>query len=327
MPVLSIGTYDQAEAKAIIRACYPAIRAFRPAAFTMANFPTRISDERELVRYADIMCEIANRNHWYREVRYSAKEAELISQLASRIEELTAGMGHRIRPFMCLFPPIPVLRAVEALASGRKLRILEIGPGSGHLGAYLIRSGHAYIATDNAQALYLWQNRLFRSLAGAAFIESASGDRAEGPDFAKPQVVHVPWWDFAEWYRDPPSFDLVVCDAAMGEMDVLAANYIIRLAAEMLRRSTVGAFLFRHIGECRLNTLPYIESRFQSARFMRTEGDGVTLHCLSPLKLPEKLVPVGGGIELLTASSFLPIDSDKLLESYSFFDFIRFTDP
>ena len=53
----------------------------------------------------------------------------------------------------------------------------------------------------------------------------------------------------------------------------------------------------------------------------------MTLHSLSPLKLPEKLVPVGGGIELRPASSFLPIDPDKLLESYSFFDFIRLTDP
>jgi hypothetical protein len=57
---LSIEEYDRAEAQAIRRASYPAIRAFRPAAFSLANFPIRVTDERELIRYCDIVPSKAN---------------------------------------------------------------------------------------------------------------------------------------------------------------------------------------------------------------------------------------------------------------------------
>jgi hypothetical protein len=43
--MLSIKDYDAAEAAAITRAAYPAIRAFAPAAFTAVNFPTRVREE------------------------------------------------------------------------------------------------------------------------------------------------------------------------------------------------------------------------------------------------------------------------------------------
>jgi len=318
--MLSIDEYDRAEASARRRASYPAIRAFHPAAFAMVNFPARVTDESELIRYSDIMYELADRDAWYRKMLYSLDEQRLILDLSATIEALTRDLfGKAVQPFMCLFPPIPLLRAVEALAGGRRMTVLEIGPGSGYLGAYLLMRGYKYAATDNTQALYLWQHRLFGRLA-PGLVDHAT-DTAP-ISLAAPATL-IPWWRFAEMHTSPLPVDLIVCEAAMGEMDIFGVNYIIRLAALMLRDSPLGAFLFRNIGEWRVNTLSYVESRFAAAGFIREERDGVTMHSLRPLNIQRALQPRGGTKDSRTAEQFLPLAVDKLLPSYAFFDFLK----
>jgi hypothetical protein len=319
--MLTISAYDEAERRAIINSCYPAIRAFRPAAFQMANFPTRVTDERELVRYADIMSELEDRR-LYTEALYSSAEIDLMRDISDRVESVTKSLGHSVRPFMSLFAPITVLRAVRSLGKSN-LSVMEIGPGSGYLGAYLIRHAERYgdlavhfvkryYAVDNTQALYLWQNRFFSTLDGS-FTDYAEGDSPAGNS----RVSMLPWWKFAELYKAPPKLDVVICDAAMGEMDTFAANYVIRLAAQMLSESDVGAFLFRHIGEQRINSMPYIEDRFAAAGFSKTMLGDVTAFSLKPL------APIPDGARLSKrASDLLPIDPRKILDSYAFFDFM-----
>jgi hypothetical protein len=81
------------------------------------------------------MYELADRDFWYRRTPYSPAEASLMTSLSDVIETLTRENGRAIRPFICLFPPIPVLRTVAALAGGRPLRILEIGGGAAAISA------------------------------------------------------------------------------------------------------------------------------------------------------------------------------------------------
>ena len=319
MKLLSIADYNRAEDEAVTKASYPAIRSFSPVAFRITNFPTRIQREQELIRFADIMYELADQNLWYRGIGYSPDEAAMMMAISDFVETLTRQTFDRgIRPFMCLFPPVPVWRTVNALSRGSPLRVLEIGPGSGYLGAYLIESGHIYWATDNTQSLYLWQDRFFAHLAAADFA-----DLAAGPSDHK-RVTLMPWWQFAELFRStpPPQVDVIVCDAAMGEMDPFAVAYIVRLAASMLADFSVGAFLFRHIGEQRVNTMDYVEARFAKVGFRRTQLGHVVIHSLRDLGLTEEPPPIGKGA-LRSADQFLPIDTEKLLDSYAFFDYVR----
>ena len=156
---------------------------------------------------------------------------------------------------MCLFPPIAILRAVEAIAGarGRRLKIFEIGPGSGYLGAYLINAGHSYASMDITQALYLWQNRLFASIA-------ADGQEWVCDEGAGANCIHVPWWQFARYHEALPiAADIVVCDGAMGEMDTLGLFYNLRIARAMVDASDCAAFMFRRIGEPRVNQLATVE--------------------------------------------------------------------
>lgn len=320
--MITISNYESAEAKAIARASYPVIRAFRPAAFTQANFPARVSEEQELIRYADCMYELADRTQFYERDLYSDDEASLMLALSEKIEQLTTThFGRPVQPFMCLFPPIRILRAIDKVAKERPLTIYEIGPGSGFLGAYAILRGHTYRAIDNTQALYLWQDRLFEHLVGADYKNFASADCFD-PSVA-PKVSSIPWWQFAEFYKSPPDADIVVCEAALGEMDTFAANYVLRLAGEMLKDSNVGAFIYCNIGEQRLNSLSYIEGKLSSIGFRKYESDGATIHALKSnvgLMLPSIKSPFR---RMRPAKDFLSIDQTKLLESYAFFDFIK----
>src|SRR5689334_17085012 len=186
---LSIADYDALEARARIDASYPALRAFHPAAFSAVNFPIRVTEERELIRYADIMHELAPRDDLRRKA-FSGSEGEAIRKVAGQVRELTQrAFGRPVQALMCLFQPLLLVRAIEAIANarGRRLTVFEIGPGSGYLGAYLMNLGHAYISVDITQSLYLWQNRFFASIAHDG-KEWALDARVEG------DCIHIPWW-------------------------------------------------------------------------------------------------------------------------------------
>jgi hypothetical protein len=119
MKYLSIDEYDAVERASRITASYPAIRAFSPVAFSsQVNFPTRVAAEEELRRYSDITYELLVQKEWLETKLYSKQEADLILQLVEQIEATTADLfGRRTTPLMCLFPPMPIVRAVEAIAA------------------------------------------------------------------------------------------------------------------------------------------------------------------------------------------------------------------
>jgi hypothetical protein len=214
---------------------------------------------------------------------------------------------------------------VEAIASarGRRLQIFEIGPGSGYLGAYLINAGHCYASMDITQALYLWQNRLFASIAD----DSQEWALDEG---AKGKCIHVPWWQFARYHEALPiKADIVVCDGAMGEMETLGLFYNLLIARAMVDTSDCATFMFRRIGEPRVNQLATVEYRLGQAGFTgRTLGDVSIYSLLGRLNdvfaadasdLP-CLGPEAGARH--APKSFLTFRETELLESYVFFKYI-----
>jgi hypothetical protein len=64
--------------------------------------------------------------------------------------------------------------------------VFEIGPGSGHLRAYLLNLGHRLIAMGVTQSLYLWQNRLFVHTS-SDLDEWATGDVQTVPALRAPR--------------------------------------------------------------------------------------------------------------------------------------------
>jgi hypothetical protein len=114
---------------------------------------------------------------------------------------------------------------------------------------------------------------------------------------------------------------MIVCDAAMGEMEPFAIWYVIRMAAATLRKSTLGAFIYSNIGEPRFSTLSHVEQIFALAGFHKQTCGDVTVQTLRARTLPNEWPSLGGAAKL-RASDFLPIDATRLLDSYDFFAFM-----
>lgn len=225
-----------------------------------------------------------------------------------------------------LFHNIPLLRAIEIIAKarGRRLRIFEIGPGSGYLGAYLINAGHTYAAVDVTQALYLWQNRLFSEIAadGSEWILDAGFDA---------KCIHVPWWQYARFYEKLPiTADLVICDAALAEMEDFGFAYNVQIALKMVSGSDCGALLLQEVGEQRMRSLAAVEHHLDVTGFAEQfKAGGVSIFAL-PGRLNDvfpsassDLPCLGAAAEKrLTPKTFLSFREEELLESYRFFNFL-----
>ena len=102
------------------------------------------------------------------------------------------------------------------------LRILEIGPGSGYLGLLLANDGHQYFAMDSAQALYLYQKKLWSAIYGADYFDYSESQSR--PDTAK--VTHIPWWQFTNLSIPIPDVDVVTINHALAEMHPQAVKTI-----------------------------------------------------------------------------------------------------
>lgn len=267
---LDISAYDGAEATAEGQLGNLAQAAFKPVTFSSANYPIRVRMEAELQRFVDTMHENAAGSLFSPTAALSPDEADLIRTINDKVVDLTrTSFGRPIRPWLAHLDAVGMFRVVAAWAgclNRPNASILEIGPGSGYLGALLSLAGYRYMAMDNTQAFYLWQNRLFAHLAGSGLLELADQAIPREDDPSK-TVVHIPWWHFAELHRHNPfSADFVVCDHALGEISLNALRYILRTAHAMLtRNATPGLFLFRFTGARHISNDRQLFKEFERA--------------------------------------------------------------
>lgn len=251
---LDIATYRENETRASERMGISAIRAFGPITFANLGIPTRVDAEAALHRYVDSMGVAKADSYWKPRFRMSEHEIEQIRAGSALVEELTAEwFGRRIRPLIDASRAIEMYRLVNTLSqvAGRKLTILEIGPGGGYLSLFLARQGHRCLVVDNTEGFYLWQNRLYRSAFGDRFIDTAERDWAPGA-FSDPQgdVVHVPWWHFARLGEvdELPKVDVVVAEDVLSEMQALAIQFTAGISARLLQHGNPGLMAFTSPG-------------------------------------------------------------------------------
>jgi len=103
-----------------------------------------------------------------------------------------------------------------------KLKILEIGPGSGYLGILLANDGHEYFAMDAAQAFYLYQKKIWSHTFQSDYFDYS--ESANRPINSK--ITHVPWWRFADLSVALPEIDIVTVNHALAEMHENAVKLI-----------------------------------------------------------------------------------------------------
>lgn len=334
---MDIIDYDARETAAMQRLSAEHIRAFSPVTFLQIGIPTRVDVERSLLRCMDSLHERDRTLDYHTVMEYSADEAALIETINDTVVDLCIRLfGRPVRPWMGPVVATHLFRAVDALSkvARRPLRVLEIGCGSGYLGALLSLAGHNYLGTDVTQAYYLWQNRLLASLNKDRFVEGAVQD---GMDYvANFEVAHMPWWHFAELYRgNLPEFDVIVCDHTLGELPYLTLRYVSYLAARALTKSPIGLLLFDRPGEHAQNTQATIDHTFSTVglkKILQTSinGWGPDTETRLDLSAINKAIPLytpSGSNDRLTANRFIPIRAEEAPIQYDFFDFMGYEMP
>jgi hypothetical protein len=140
-----------------------------------------------------------------------------------------------------LLQSMNVLRHIAFLAFSFPPRVLELGPGSGCLGAGLMLKGCPYASMDVTQAFYLYQNRFFTHLSEGKLVDGVLSSAAPSELLTyipKGGGVHIPWWQFAELIpEEMPAFDIVICDHAFCEMNESSLRFPLLLAKAALSKS------------------------------------------------------------------------------------------
>lgn len=212
--------YDAAEQHAMRDLPNRVIEASGAVAFALVGYPTRVSHEQELWRYADVMQEdrlkltidqIGGLTEW---------EFELVKAITKHVVKITTELGHRVVPGAALIRGVVVYRAIKARFPQR-CSVFELGAGSGYVGAMLQADGYFYRTSDVCQAFALWQMRLLC-----------------------PHTV-IPWWEWMGGWSGG-LFDVFTANHMLNEMHSGALAYAAKQARKMLGPD--GVFLVENFG-------------------------------------------------------------------------------
>lgn len=305
--------YRNAEEQAVEKLSYAETRTHSPTSFLQANFPTILKpvSQKQLYKFSDIMSELSPRNR-ITDTMYSGHELESLQALQETIYGLT-----KINALMGPLKQIPIYRAIHSLDPNRRCRVLEIGPGSGHLGAMLLKDGYSYSAVEITESLFIWCAVLFQEVNKSEFKICISDTHQF--NLSSNNVLYS-WWNYATWWKNVPQFDIVVVEAALGEMNPWSVYYLQKLTKIMLNRSQFkGALIFRSMGEPRQMALNEINDGFAKYGFKGKKIDDIYFYSVSNDLDIECIRPAGGG-------ALKPLDNYELSgysESYNFFDFLE----
>jgi len=270
---MEIKAYNNLERKARDYLPNRAVEAFVSSTFNMVGYPTNVTTEQGIAKYADTMHEytyelLDTNSH------VSKEEAILINKICDSVQKYThSSLDSPIQPWLSLIDVLPLFRIVSSIKKAfnhDSISVFEVGPGSGYLGAFLTLAGNKYASMDNTQAFYLWQNRFYSSLFGNDVYESAEDSQLNFDLLKTAKISHLPWWHFASLYKEKKldlSYDIVICDHALAEMTDNAFKYLLKLANTMLGNSKIGLFLFTHSGSTNHSNMDIIQKALISNGF------------------------------------------------------------
>lgn len=285
---LAIEKYNAAERHAIETKPNRITEACRPELFLKAGYPVEATTEAGLARFVDVMHE--NRDAAdYKELLagFTAEEFDLFKEVTQKVVEFTKErFGRSIVPKGALTRAMLSYRHIRMLAEPGAT-IFEVGPGSGYLGALLATSGYKYAAMDITQGFYLYQSHLWEYLFKDRFIELADRDQefVGFGDLPSGCVLHVPWWKYTviEPGQIDTSVDMYVANHALCEMNLYAMCYTMRLAHQLLSKSSsTGMFFVEGTGGEMLRSRAATFNFFSTVGFSRLFDDGGLIDVLVP---------------------------------------------
>lgn len=280
---LTPAVYDRFERRALSRLPVPVLMAYRPVTYQQVGFPVRVTRELELLRYVDHNFEpevpgLFRPGARFAPIAYvnafTPDERDLLKTVRDRVAAMTARrFGRSIRPItnlMVQMGPFRIMHEIARVSGKPKIGVFEVGPGLGYLGALLALAGHRYLSFDVTQALYLWQNRLLRTVADDDFMETATSLWRPPLDARRviplpwwQRIVHLPWWQYVNLlWGCPIKADIVYSNSNLGEMSLLALKHVLAISRIMLADSDIGLFMYMSTGMLAQNSAESLAVEF-----------------------------------------------------------------
>jgi hypothetical protein len=251
---LNPAEYDRAELEGAENLPNRIIECSQTEAFTLLGYPTRVHSVQAVWRFADVMQEGRLRQTFldYLGDRITMDEFEICREIVKIVWKLSS--ENYTRPVLardCLARALVVFRHIQYLFP-KGTTILEIGGGSGYLGALLVLAGYRYISTDICQGFYLFQNHLLQACTSGRLIELVTEERdvSDIGEIPAGSALHIPWW---KWTRNYPKFslaaDVVSANHCLCEMHPRSMAYNVKVAAAMMRAAGENSvFIFESWG-------------------------------------------------------------------------------
>lgn len=209
------------------------IQAFQSQTWEKSGYPHRISSQDELHRYHDFqksfrfeefldaatpMTEV--------EFKHFQDASKIIHRFAKTLKSpYLLGSGRTSLLAAMLYSRILEERQAFAEPYGQH-GILEIGPGCGYLGVLMALKGVPYTSVEVTQALYLYQECLWRSAGLRATCER-----------------HLSWWRVLDRTTSLPSFNTVMANRVLAEMSIECLAFYLRRIHEHWTRTGTEAGL------------------------------------------------------------------------------------
>lgn len=232
--------YQQAEQEG--RSNLPArvLEAFQPVTFASVGYPVAVDTVGELWKYADAMHE--RRTDWImNDLLGGLTDSEFahVKAINEAVCDLSrAHFGRRMVARSGLLGAVNTFRQILHVCGDERPTILEVGPGSGYLGAMLLREGFPYIATEVTQAFYLYQHLLWSKVAPAGVHQLVTKpERLVSLTAPEPgAALHVPWWLFydPDCLHTGLRIGLMTCNHVLCEMHPRALHYLMQLSRVMM---------------------------------------------------------------------------------------------
>lgn len=231
---MNIQSYISAEKKYIKKYPIFVYKNFYPKHLIEHGFYQDINDLSDIWKYADTM-------HWHRldhtfKLLSSLTETEVedCKNIIEKVKNITSEYCNKI-----VLGTTPTLRAllttrvIEKLQNKDKNNILEIGPGSGMVGAFSLLRGNNYVAIENASPLFYWQN-IFLKHFSQNTIDLLDLDNDK--NYEQSSFVHIPWWSAVdERLVFKKKFDFIILNHCITEITSQAFNFYIYLMKKFLK--------------------------------------------------------------------------------------------
>tara|TARA_B100000989_G_scaffold261348_1_gene212349 strand:- start:150 stop:1307 length:1158 start_codon:yes stop_codon:yes gene_type:complete len=231
---LDIQNYISAEKKYIKKNPIFVYKNFYPKHLIEHGFYQDIHDLSDIWKYADTM-------HWHRldetfKLLSSLTETEVADckNVIEKVKNITNKYCNKI-----VLGTTPTLRAllttrvIEKIQNKDKNNILEIGPGSGMVGAFSLLRGNNYVAIENASPLFYWQNIFLKN-----FSQNTTDllDLDNNKDYEQSNFIHIPWWSAVdERLIFKKKFDFIILNHCITEITSQAFNFYIYLIKKFLK--------------------------------------------------------------------------------------------